>query len=172
MNIAQRIKLHAQVHLAFSPSAPIDSTDLFAGRTRQIERLLGAIFQRGQHAIIFGERGVGKTSLANLIYDMLVLAGKSSYQRARINCSEHMDFDYMWASLFRQLSTTINGENVFLADAVPIGATSETIREIFDSMDSPSIVIIDELDRISDHSTKTKLADTIKTLSDNSSKTT
>ena len=172
MNIAQRIKLQAQVHLAFSPSAPIDSTDLFAGRTRQIERLLGAIFQRGQHAIIFGERGVGKTSLANLIYDMLVLAGKSSYQRARINCSEHMDFDYMWASLFRQLSTTINGENVFLADAVPIGATSETIREIFDSMDSPSIVIIDELDRISDHSTKTKLADTIKTLSDNSSKTT
>ena len=60
MNIAQRIKLQAQVHLAFSPSAPIDSTDLFAGRTRQIERLLGAIFQRGQHAIIFGERGVGK----------------------------------------------------------------------------------------------------------------
>ena len=54
-----------------------------------------------QHAIIFGERGVGKTSLANLIYDMLVLAGKSSYQRARINCSEHMDFDYMWASLFK-----------------------------------------------------------------------
>jgi Cdc6-like AAA superfamily ATPase len=172
MDIDRKIRLQAQVHQAFSPSAPIDSRDLFAGRTRQIERLLAAIFQRGQHAIIFGERGVGKTSLANLLYDILVLAGKSSYQRARVNCSEAMDFDYMWASLFRQLRTTIDGEKVYMTDLVPTGATSETIRELFDAVDDPSIVIIDELDRISDVGTKTRLADTIKTLSDNSSKTT
>ena len=39
-------------------------------------------------------------------------------------------------------------------------------------MNGPSIVIIDELDRITDAGTKAKLADTIKTLSDNSTKTT
>ena len=172
MDTARKLSLISQIHLAFSPSAPIDSKDFFAGRTRQIERLLGAIFQRGQHAIIFGERGVGKTSLANLLYDLLVLAGKSSYQRARINCSDQMNFDYMWASLFRQLSTTVNGERLHLKDVVPTDCTSESIREIFDSMDDPSIVIIDELDRITDRATKTLLADTIKTLSDNSSKTT
>ena len=135
MDTDRKFSLISRIHLAFSPSAPIDSKDLFAGRTRQIERLLGAIFQRGQHAIIFGERGVGKTSLANLLYDLLILAGKPSYQRARINCSEQMNFDYMWASLFRQLSTTANGELLHLKDAVPTGCTSENIRELFDSMD-------------------------------------
>jgi SpoVK/Ycf46/Vps4 family AAA+-type ATPase len=172
MNFERRVTLQAQIHQAFSPSAPIDSKDLFAGRTRQIEKLLAAIFQRGQHAIIFGERGVGKTSLANLVYDLLILSGNSGYQRTRINCSEAMAFDMIWASLFRQLTTNIDGEATYLADSVPSGATSENIRELFDALDGPSIVIIDELDRITDPQTKMLLADTIKTLSDNSSRTT
>jgi hypothetical protein len=172
MNFERRITLQAQIHQAFSPSAPIDSKDLFAGRTRQIEKLLAAIFQRGQHAIIFGERGVGKTSLANLLYDLLVLSGNSTFQRARINCSESMGFDMIWASLFRQLTTTIEGVSTPLSDSVPSGATSENIRELFESVDGPSLVIIDELDRITDVKTKTFLADTVKTLSDNSSRTT
>ena len=84
MDLDRRIQLQARIHEAFSPSAPIDKQrSLFAGRTRQIDRLLGAIFQRGQHAIIFGERGVGKTSLANLLYDLLIVAGKSAYQSGR-----------------------------------------------------------------------------------------
>jgi SpoVK/Ycf46/Vps4 family AAA+-type ATPase len=172
MNFERRVTLQAQIHQAFSPSAPIDSKDLFAGRTRQIEKLLGTIFQRGQHAIIFGERGVGKTSLANLLYDLLILSGNSSFQRTRINCSETMGFDMIWASLFRQLSIQLDGETAHFVNSVRAGATSENIRELFDAMDSPSIVIIDELDRISDPQTKKLLADTIKTLSDNCSRAT
>ena len=172
MDFDRKLRLQVQIHEAFSPSAPIDSRDLFAGRTRQIESLLSTIFQRGQHAIVFGERGVGKTSLANLLYDILVLSGKSNYQRARINCSESMNFDFMWASLFRQLTATIDGERQHLTDVVPAGSTSETIRELFEAMDGSCIVIIDELDRIADPGTKTRLADTIKTLSDNSCKAT
>jgi hypothetical protein len=133
---------------------------------------MGAVFGRGQHAMIFGERGVGKTSLANLLYDILVVTGRSSYQRARINCAESMNFDSMWATVFRQLTTNVDGETVHLGDSVPSGSTSENIRECFDSMDDPSIVIIDELDRITDQQTQTLLADTIKTLSDNSVNTT
>lgn len=169
MEIDERINIQLDIHQTFSPSAPIDRADLFAGRTRQIERLLAVIFQRGQHAIIFGERGVGKTSIANLLFDILVLSGRSSYQRARINCSDSMDFDFMWASIFRQLTVKIDGEEVHCTSSVPVGATSETIRELFEMMVSPCLIIIDELDRISDEKTKTFLADTVKTLSDNSS---
>ncbi|HTC91638.1 MAG TPA: ATP-binding protein [Bryobacteraceae bacterium] len=172
MDFERRITLLAQIHQAFSPSAPIDSKDLFAGRLRQIDKLMGAIFQRGAHAIIFGERGVGKTSIANLLYDMLVLGGQSGYQRARINCSDSMGFDMIWASVFRQLATTIDGEQIYLHDSVPVGATSENIRELLDSLDGPSLIIIDEFDRVSDSSTKILMADTIKTLSDNSTKAT
>ena len=172
MDIEERIKLQRAIHEAFSPSAPINSKDLFAGRTRQIDRALGAVFQRGQHAIIFGERGVGKTSLSNLLYDLLVLSGSFKTQRARINCSESMPFSSIWTSIFSQLRTTVDGEEVYLGQSVQSDISSENIRELFDSMDDPSIVVIDEFDRISDEQTQIYMADTIKTLSDNSCTTT
>ncbi len=50
----------------FSPSAPLNEADLFAGRNAQLRKMLDATSERGKHAILFGERGVGKTSLAKL----------------------------------------------------------------------------------------------------------
>ena len=51
----QRVQLLSQ---AFSPSAPIDQQALFAGRISQLMDVLNALNQKGQHAILFGERGV------------------------------------------------------------------------------------------------------------------
>lgn len=167
-----RYRYLAEIHGVFTPGAPIDSRDLFSGRKRQVERVIGTIFQRGQHAILFGERGVGKTSLANTLFDFLVLMGKHNYQRARLNCAEGMDFEAIWRSIFRQLTTEIDGEHVELDNTLPANPSSESIREVFQAMDNPSIVIIDELDRITDPKTETALADTLKTLSDNSVNTT
>src|SRR6476661_8184616 len=86
----------AEISGAFTPGAPVDSRDLFAGRKKQVEKVISTIFQRGQHVILFGERGVGKTSLANTLFDFLTLIGKFNYQRARLNCAEGMTFDAMW----------------------------------------------------------------------------
>ena len=52
----------------FKPSAPINREDLFAGRLSQIRDVVDAINQQGQHAVLYGKRGVGKTSLANMIF--------------------------------------------------------------------------------------------------------
>ena len=57
---------------AFSPGAPIDDLNLLAGRAKQIDQMLDAVLQRGQHAILYGERGVGKSSLANTFYTKLI----------------------------------------------------------------------------------------------------
>lgn len=51
----------------FTPSTPISVADLFAGRSSQIYRIIDAIGERGRHVILYGERGVGKTSLAQII---------------------------------------------------------------------------------------------------------
>lgn len=161
-----------QINQAFTPGAPINSRDLFSGRKRQVDRVISTIFQRGQHVVLFGERGVGKTSLANTLFDFLVLTGKYNYQRARLNCADGMDFESIWRSIFKQLTAVIDDETITLDRAMETGANSETIRETFQAMDGPSIVIIDELDRIADPYTQTTLADTIKTLSDNSVDTT
>jgi replication-associated recombination protein RarA len=56
---------------AFRPSAPIDRRDLFAGRAEQIAELFSIVSQPGQHAIVYGERGVGKTSLALVAAELL-----------------------------------------------------------------------------------------------------
>ena len=89
--------LMAEVNQAFTPGSPIDSRELFAGRAKQREKLINTIFQKGEHAILFGERGVGKTSLANVIFDFLVFMGKFEYQRAKVNCAEGMDFEAICA---------------------------------------------------------------------------
>ena len=48
----------------FRPSSPVDKQDLFKGRLNQLSRVFSAVQELGQHAVIYGERGVGKTSIA------------------------------------------------------------------------------------------------------------
>src|SRR5690242_10277762 len=48
----------------FVPSKPITIPTALRGRTRQIERTLETLHTPGRCVFIFGERGVGKTSLA------------------------------------------------------------------------------------------------------------
>jgi len=164
-----KLALRAQINKAFTPSAPINNSDLFAGRNRQIDRVLQAIFQRGQHAIIFGERGVGKTSLANIIYDLLVLSGKHEIQVAKYTCGASAEFAGIWRSIFKQITITRQDEEQLTLDAMlPDSVGSEDIRETFQSADSPTIIVIDEVDRIAATETAILLADTVKTLSDNS----
>jgi len=167
MEDEDRYRLIARINRAFTPGAPINSRDLFAGRRREVQRAIGTIFQPGQHVVVYGERGVGKTSLANTLFDFLVLMGEYKYQRARVNCADGMSFEAVWRAIFRQLTTKIDGEDVELDNTLPSDPTSESVREVFQSMDDRSIVIIDEFDRITDSVVQTALADTIKTLSDN-----
>ena len=169
----EKLRLKATINEAFTPSAPINSADLFAGRRKQIDRVVQAIFQRGQHAIVFGERGVGKTSLANIIYDLLVMAGKSEFQVAKHTCGADVTFAGIWQAIFKQLTITRhNSDQLTMDGLLPENIGSEDIRETFQSADSPSIIIIDEVDRIAATETAVLLADTIKTLSDNSAETT
>ena len=63
MTQTERMLLGIKVGDVFRPSAPVDEKALFAGREEQVRRVIDAIFQRGQHVMIYGERGVGKTSL-------------------------------------------------------------------------------------------------------------
>ncbi len=173
MDHQTRIRYIAQINTWFTPNSPIDSRDLFAGRERQVDSVISTIFQKGSHAVLFGERGVGKTSLAITIFDFLAFATENSYLHARLNCADGMSFNDMWRTIFKQLVVTqADGETTTLDLALPENPNSENIRETFQLVDDPTIIVIDELDRIDDSATRVMLADTIKTLSDNAIKTT
>src|SRR5690349_11250399 len=106
MDEQSKYRLIAQINSAFLPNTPIDRRTLFAGRQPQVDKLLNAIFQRGSHVVLFGERGVGKSSLARTIFDFLVLAfdEASGYHHAMVNNAEGMTFEQIWRSVFNQLT--------------------------------------------------------------------
>ena len=147
----------------FTPSAPIDSQDLFAGRVDQLNRIIGAVTQRGQHAILFGERGVGKTSLANVL--LKILRGyQEQLKSVIVNCDSGDEFNLLWCKIFLEL------EDTQTLDFEPHQVNPEFIRlRLQRQITGSAIIIIDEMDRLNRDSYFTaSMADTIKTLSDHS----
>src|SRR6185312_8608949 len=49
---------------AFSPSVEISEPARFAGRAELVRRLIDVLHTDGLSAIVFGDRGIGKSSLA------------------------------------------------------------------------------------------------------------
>ena len=168
-----------QAKRVFTPARPIIEERFFAGRTSQRDRLFDAVVQRGKHAILFGERGVGKTSLAKIMSPVLEKAHKNILALF-ITCSDSDDFSSIWMTVFYEIQQqakirhlNFNGGEEYLdfitndpetkggivPDDVRIGL-SIVAKELL------VIVIIDEFDRVEDSQTKNLFANTIKVLSD------
>ena len=89
---------------AFRPAAPIDRKALFSGRTTQIGDLFAVVQQSGQHAVVYGERGVGKTSLVTVAAEMLA-AG--DVLLARTTCDRSDDFGSVWWKALDEIEMTV-----------------------------------------------------------------
>lgn len=180
MATAGKIDLIERIAASFSPSAPIDSR-VYAGREAQIADVINACVQRGQHVVIFGERGAGKTSLANTIGEMLATRFTMP-ACGTINCDQTTTFASLWRSIFSELALSRHapvGRNQggtdraqgTLAQLLPDEVTPHAVRMILQDR-GKFLIIVDEVDRIRDRSTATLLADTIKSLSDHAVDTT
>jgi Cdc6-like AAA superfamily ATPase len=167
-------ELSIEAGRVFSPSAPIDERALFAGRKKEIRQVIDAVNQKGRHAIIYGDRGVGKTSLANVLAQFLPSGGGPVFS-VRVNCDTGDSFNSLWEKVFSE----VQNEQVAVvggfsapsqrprADVTQDGISPEVVRRQLGQWSSHSlpILIIDEFDRIDDRY-RTIFADTIKTLSD------
>lgn len=176
-----RAKLEKMIETGqvFRPGAPIDRYTLFAGRSEQVQNVINGITQRGQHVIIYGERGVGKTSLANILSDLFT-GRDASLGYVRVNCDKQDTFSTLFHKVFRELTITVpkqplgfHTENQYqqlsLDSILPVDISPEDVRYWFQKLGDWNIVVIDEVDRMVDPNTTALLADTIKTLSDHSS---
>lgn len=161
-NLAKMQRLHRVVQV-FTPGGPINERGLFAGRISQVMKVLNTIGEPGRHVVLYGERGVGKTSLANVLGEFLKIVDPESRPPARVNCNSQDDFRSIWLKILREI-----GE--------PVEETGEWDRKRPDPEDiryalqraenAPSVIIIDELDRVEDQDAISLLADTVKSLSD------
>ena len=158
-------QLDWEVMQLFSPGAPIDESELFAGRTTQVLRIIDAVFQRGQHVIVYGERGVGKTSFANT-FSVKMSAATNFLAPIINNCDPSDDYTALWKKVFRDL--TRNGQT--LADSYEDEITPDDVRRELStfSLNTTPIIILDEFDQLRDNKDRGLVANTIKALSDHS----
>ena len=170
MNKEEKLLLINEI---FTPSSPIENKDLFSGREAQLEEIRQAIFEKGQHLVMFGPRGAGKTSLANMtsfFFDDLMTI--------KVSCNRNDNFRTIWhkalskihfAKLTKQIGFKPADNNEIIPLPVPEVEfiDSMQVEQILTSMDEYMLFIFDEFDSIKSQDTKSQMADMVKLLSDN-----
>jgi energy-coupling factor transporter ATP-binding protein EcfA2 len=155
-NELAKMRRVALVGQAFTPSAPVNRLDMLAGRSAQILEVATAATQRGRHVALYGERGVGKTSLANVLCEFFGADDLPSFQAATVTCSTDDTFASLWQHALTDLDIDMPDYQV----------QPDTVRRALEQRDFPALIVIDELDRLDDDLALTLIADTIKSLSD------
>lgn len=74
--------------MVFTPGSPVRTKDLFHGRVTRLRRVIDAVPAPGRHPVIYGQRGVGKTSLAGVLEAFL----DEAVFVASVTCTEQDTF--------------------------------------------------------------------------------
>ena len=185
---------NSKIREVFTPYSPVSSGELLSGRESEVAEILGIINTPGQHALIYGDRGVGKSSVANTIAQIMNDAfGKQVHIK---KCSSLDTFTNIIEKVLSDTgvnTATVESIEEFhegkdaKAGVAGFGASLKSEKKKVNKTDyrehycSPawvadylaerdSLLIIDEADVIQDDITKVKLAEFIKHLSDSNSK--
>lgn len=156
--------------------APIDEEDLFAGRQTEVRRMLESVMERSKHVVLYGEKGVGKTSLSNVFWKRF---NKSlqSFVVARVQAGPHDTYSSLWIRALDELHAVAVGSGK--SPLVPISADYESVtpteirRELKKcSPNALPIIIIDEYSEVRDETCRVMTANTIKEFYDHTVTTT
>lgn len=147
---------------------------LFAGRIKQLQALLDVINTQGQHAIVYGERGVGKTSLVSVCQK---IATSQKLSAIRENCHPGDTFSTLWMRAIENIKINVEKRSigftseptrtlVTLANQLPHAPAPHDVVGLLRRLDVAIIFNFDEFDQVSDPKVAQAFADTIKALSD------
>lgn len=159
-------KIAFRLSRVFTPTSPINKDDLFQGRKSQIRAVIDAINQAGKHAILYGERGVGKTSLGRILQTKLKSLESLPIIAPMVTCDSGDDFSTIWSKVFSELEEVAVSDD----DSTPYSFTPHDVRRKLEPIAASRIlyVILDEFDKIIDDRSRALIADTIKLFSDRS----
>jgi hypothetical protein len=155
---------------AFTPTQPKTGRRRLIGRQAELARILQALNEDRAHVVLYSERGRGKTSLSNLTVQSL---RRNGVIVARHTCEAGTTFDSLMRGLARDLPpallaarTGAGGEGC--EAALPDGELRpRDVAALPGRLACRGLVcLVDEFDRVNDPLTRTRLADTIKLLSD------
>lgn len=186
----EAIIARSRVRQIFTPSQPVTTVDLLKGRDSHVVRLVEILNTPGQHALLYGDRGVGKSSLATVISIWMEL--NDHFKKNRIffkTCCSDDTFETIFKDPLKNVgidtsisesSTSLKQKSAAKVSALVANADLESVREstqkskvnltvssVAEALRSaPGLLVIDEADAISGDAEKKKIAELIKLLSD------
>lgn len=173
-----------------SASRPIQSVEKLMGREKSLEEIEKALYAPGRHIFVYGDRGVGKSSLAatsahlyqssdatpifvsgskddtfktivaNIVYQAL---GRP--RTAVVKSTKTAGFE--WRGLKLGTSSEISWPDI-AAQIRSVGDAAELLKEVAQFHSERPIVVIDEFDTIADVDERGKFAALMKLLGDQS----
>lgn len=155
----------------FTPSAPIAVAELFAGRQEQAAKIVDTVGERGRHVILYGERGVGKSSMAQII-PFFIPHGPRKVRHIRAQAFPGDTFSIVARRIFSKIHFNADyGEGKKTYNAAEFYPGDVTIDDFILEMkqfkeSEISIIVIDEFNEIDDENTRVIIANIIKALSD------
>ncbi len=170
------------------PAKPVDEVSMLHGRQRQLETIRRAFYADGRSVFIFGDRGVGKSSLAKI--------AASQYRDNRkdflyVQCEEDSTLASILLTLARKAgvketpeqqrkqgfsaglgtlkytnerTTTIDADK--LAEPASLDACVELVNDIVNVAGQKTIAVIDEFDAIRDLRERQRFGDLLKRIGD------
>jgi len=168
----------ARLQRAFTPSQPVNNVRMFAGRRELLLSLIRSIEEQQLHAVIFGDRGIGKTLLLHVFSH---LAREARYIVRYTSCTETSEFDPTFRAIAADVPLLYHADFDPTSEPAERGAaldsllpadkplTVATMTEVFAKLSGTRVIIIlDEFDRALSPEFKRSVAELIKNLSDRS----
>jgi Cdc6-like AAA superfamily ATPase len=170
---AARMKLRN----AYTPSQPVFDRRMFAGRLNVLKAAIRSIEDQRLHLVIYGERGIGKTSLLHML---TAAAREARYIVVYSSCGAASNFD----ETFRAVAADI--PLLFHSDYSPTTEEAETGTSLASLLPTRKVlprqfgdlctkltgtrvlIVLDEFDRAESLEFRRDLAELIKILSDRS----
>lgn len=185
---ADRDTFGRTLNTVVSPSQPIQTIEQLFGREKELDRIEKALYAPGRHIFIYGDRGVGKSSLA--------ATAATQYQSVDapyldVSCAPDTTLNALVANIAHKTLETSFVSNTSRNDKLLVGCrflkyeTSssitpkdlhqeirslsdavEVLREVSLLHSEKPIVVLDEFDRIASHAERNLFADLLKHLGD------
>lgn len=170
-----------------SPAKPISSIEFLHGRSEALRKIQKALYADGRHIFIHGERGVGKSSLAQTAASqyqsadntfILIECGKETTfcdvikaiaKKAAIQPSEHIESEQktrLSAKIFSHEITKRRRSETISSNIESMDAASDLMKDVATLHSKKPIVVIDEFDVIENSNERVHFSHFLKHLGD------
>ena len=162
---------------AYTPSQPVTNRSMLAGRGPVLRALISAIEEQRLHSVIYGERGIGKTSLLHALEQA---AREARYLVVYVSCGADSSFDEVFRAIAAGIPllyvqgygpTTPQAEHgdtvasLLPATSISTRTASELLARV---VGTRVLVLLDEFDRSESRLFRHNVAELLKNLSDRS----